>query len=1130
MSETLAIEGGLLGLELIERLRTQPREVPGQRPEDFGLARGARLGDEIQDSFSAALAHWRRFARRREALGVSTGLTREQWVLPLLRLLGFEPTLRRQARQIGGASYAISHFEGDGTVPIHIAAFDQELHRRGRERLSPHALVQEYLNRSDALWGIVTNGRRLRILRDTSRIARAVFVEFDLEAIFEQELYADFALLFRIAHRTRFPLELARAHECWLERRYQEAVEEGGRVRERLREGVVAALEILGTGFLAHPDNTALRDSFKTSTPDATDYWRELLALVYRLLFLMTAEERRLLGLPEGHPERGRFRIYERWYAIGRLRERAEIHRGADPHGDLWRGLVTLFRTLDDVDQARHLGLAALDGDLFAAPTCCNLEQAQIRNDHLLEALWHLSTFEEREGRRGTGTRRRVRFAGLDVEELGSVYESLLDYHPVVDLEGRRFRLVTGSQRKQTGSYYTPDELVQELIRSALDPVVEERLDEAARMANGEWRGVPGPVKERFVRDVLPRLSGSGGLAGGRGYHPADLRAHGGDASDGTLRPYEPDSAGRGVDPRQHRGRVGATLPERIHPVPAAGERQPDRAGDASVHRGGAGAAGQGGGRPDPARPLAAGPAAGQSGTQPAEEELSRAWRETPFAIRHRLLAEHALLSLRILDPAAGSGHFLLAAMRRIGRRLAEVRTREPEPPPDARRRAERDVLRHCIHAVDKNPFAVDLCKVSLWIEGQVPGAPLSFLDAHIRRGDSLIGIFDLEVLKDGIPDEAYKPLSGDDKEVAKALQKRNRAEREASLFRFDAERELAGLARRLEEIGAMPEGDVEAVRHKREAFEAFQNSDDFTRLKLVCDLWCTAFFAAKTQATARKVPTTRHLWDALQDPNRVPGDVKGLACDLAESVGFFHWPLAFPEVMAQGGFDVVLGNPPWERIKLQEQEFFAARDPDIAEARNKAERERRIRELAHRNPELHAEFQHAKREADAGSLFVRASHRFPLTAVGDVNTYALFAELAAQLHLDGGRAGLILPTGIATDKSTSAFFAHLVASRRLVSLFDFENREGIFPAVDSRQKFCLMTLAREVRQAQYAFFLTRPEHLRDRRRRFSLTAEDIARINPNTKTAPIFRSRADAELTRAIYARVPVLVREDGG
>jgi hypothetical protein len=232
---------------------------------------------------------------------------------------------------------------------------------------------------------------------------------------------------------------------------------------------------------------------------------------------------------------------------------------------------------------------------------------------------------------------------------------------------------------------------------------------------------------------------------------------------------------------------------------------------------------------------------------------------------------------------------------------------------------------------------------------------------------------------------------------------------------------------------------------------------------------------------------------------------------------------------MAKGGFDVVLGNPPWERIKLQEQEFFATRSPEIASAPNKAARESLIRSLA-TAPEgsaersLHAEFTFAKHVAEATSAFVRLPDddggRFPLTGCGDVNTYALFAELFLRLARD--HEGVIVPTGIATDATTAPFFAHLVAKRRLARLVDFENREAIFPGVHRSYKFSLLTLGRNEAVARFAFFLTDPAQLAEPERNFTLSPEQIAAINPNTNTAPVFRSRADAELTAKIYSRAP--------
>ncbi|MET0436252.1 MAG: restriction endonuclease, partial [Devosia sp.] len=225
------------------------------------------------------------------------------------------------------------------------------------------------------------------------------------------------------------------------------------------------------------------------------------------------------------------------------------------------------------------------------------------------------------------------------------------------------------------------------------------------------------------------------------------------------------------------------------------------------------------------------------------------------------------------------------------------------------------------------------------------------------------------------------------------------------------------------------------------------------------------------------------------------------------------------------------------ERIKLQEQEFFASRLPEIANAPNKAARDRLIKKLEKAPPgtgerALFDAFTEAKREAEATSEFVRVpgqdGGRFALTGRGDVNTYALFAELFANLAWQ--RAGVIVPTGIATDATTAPFFAHLVEARRLARLVDFENRAGLFPAVDSRMKFVLLTLGQDEPAAHFAFFLTEPAQLAEPERNFTLTPADIAAINPNTKTAPVFRSRADAELTAKMYGTVPVLINEEKG
>jgi hypothetical protein len=663
-------------------------------------------------------------------------------MLPLLEELGYALTFQRAAAIVGGASYTISHRLGDdpASPPVHIVSSEQELDRRGNEPRSPHALLQDFLNRSDALWGIVTNGKRLRLLRNTVRFSKPSFVEFDLEAIFAGNLYSEFVLFYRLVHATRLPRDAGDAHDCWLERYYQQGIEQGGRVRERLRDGVKDALEILGTGFICRRDSEALRAKLAGKDLSAIEYYRQLLRLIYRLLFLMVAEERRLLFVRDPK-QRSRQDIYDRWYSIERLRKRAEDRFSDDGHDDLWEGLKQTFRLFEDSEHAAQLGLTALDGELFGRFACANLIDKErepgprLRNTRLLAALWRLSTFEDVEGRKRSGARRRVNFAGLDVEELGSVYESLLDYHPEVTVDGERskFELIAGSERKSTGSYYTPPELVRELIKSALEPVIEDRLAKA-----------------------------------------------------------------------------------------------------------------------------------------PTRDDKER-----------------AILSLKICDPASGSGHFVLAAARRLGRELARVRSGEAEPNPADHRKAVRDVIRHCIYAVDKNPLAVDLCKVALWIEGHSEGLPLSFLDHHVKCGDSLIGVLDLKVLEEGIPDGAYKAVTGDDKKIASEIRKRSRADKKA-LFRHNIQSDIDMVAGAFATIADLPETTPDDVLAEQASYAALHRGAEWARAKAACDLWTAAFFAPLTKDGAAAVPTTRHVWDAIG--GHLPqGQVAGLTDELTTAQPFFH-------------------------------------------------------------------------------------------------------------------------------------------------------------------------------------------------------------------------------------------------
>jgi len=991
---TIHSEGALLPADLLERVRAGDASLEGLSPEAYHLAPGEKLNEAINRSWNRLSALWGTFegARARLSHGdAGTGLTRERWLQPLFQELGFGRLTTARAAEIGGKTYPISH--AWQAIPLHLVGCGLDLDRRtpgvaGASRTSPHSLVQEYLNRSeDAQWGVVTNGLRLRILRDNAALTRQAYVEFDLQSMFDGEIYADFVLLWLVCHQSRFEsLGGEGAGESLLERWSKSAQEQGTRALDDLRRGVEEAITSLGQGFLQHPLNSALRTRLKKGDLARDDYYRQLLRLVYRLIFLFTAEDRDLLLLPEAPVEARR--RYEDFYSLARLRALAERQRGSRHH-DRYEGLKVIFSLLsgeetlaDSAPLREALALPALGGFLFDPRSTADLNTAVLDNASLLAAIRSLAFITE--GR----TRRAVDYRNLGPEELGSVYESLLELHPLLNTDAGTFGLTSaaGNERKTTGSYYTPSSLIQVLLDSALDPVIEDRV--------------------AVQRDAAQR--------------------------------------------------------------------------------------------------------------------------------------EQALLALKICDPACGSGHFLIAAAHRIAGRLAQTRAGGDEPSPAETRAALRDVIRHCIYGVDLNPMAVELCKVNLWLESLEPGKPLSFLDAHIKVGNSLVGVgpgMDLQALV--VPDDAFTPVTGDHKPTATLLKKRNKQEREGQDSYFvtvlNTKEDLeAWLAERARAVEAMPEDSTADVEAKAEAYRQMAESVQVRRQRQIADLWTAAFYWRMTEphGSAYEVvaPTHGQLRQVRGGRPTHVGLLLGVEA-LRDAERFFHWPIEFPEVAAQRGFDCVLGNPPWERIKLQEEEFFAVRDPEIAAAPNKAARKRLIDKLPQTNPALGEAFEDAKHGAECTSKFMRRSLRFPLTAVGDVNTYALFAEHARALAGVRGRAGIVVPTNIATDDTTKTFFGDVVEKQAIASLYDFENREAIFPGVHRSYKFCLLTLSgAPVDQAQFVFFATRVEHLRDERRRFSLAPEEIALFNPNTRTMPVFRTRVDVELTRKIYRRVPVLVNERTG
>ena len=757
---SIRLEGSILSADILDAIERGERAH--QLPKDFGLDPSAKVKDEIADAWAAARAYWAAYqvkiSRLKEG-ATGTTETRNQWLVPLLGLLGYHLNLT-ESEVLQGKTYRISHRDpARDQLPVHLIGWHESLDRRSTvpnaPRMSPHGLVQEYLNLTEHLYGIVSNGRLIRLLRDSSRLVKLTFIEFDLERIFTEELFADFALFYRLLHASRLPVRQDAVAEAPIEIYHQDSLDSGSRIRDGLSTAVHRVILDLANGLLNHPANHRLRE--QVARPEfATDFYAHLLRLIYRLLFLMVIEERGLAHVT-GTDKRLR-EIYDLGYSLARLRRLSEKPHFADArHSDAWLALIALFRLVDESGRGLKLGVAPLGGDLFNRGSLGVLEDCSLDNATFLGALRQLTLFTNPVTRQLM----RVNYGALNVEEFGSVYQGLLEFEPrVTEIDGKwHFAFAQGDERAATGSHYTEDELVQPLLKHSLDHLITEKL------------------------------------------------------------------------------------------------KQPD-------------------------------PAA-------------------------------ALLSLRVADISCGSGHILLAAARRIGMALAIVRTGDDQPSPAAFREAVRDVIKNCIYGVDLNPLAVELCKVALWLEAHVPGEPLGFLDHHIKCGNAIVGFVTRDELDKGIPDEAFKTLPGDDKDIAAAFRKTNKDERKERAtgqkqlqLAPELQEKLDAVLARMRELSALPEHTPAEIAAKKQRYAATQSQDAYL-LRQIAAIPIAQFYQPKTAGNKANLITDATFRHYLA--GRTPqGQATASAWALAERKRAFHWFLEFPDIIANGGFDCILGNPPY--------------------------------------------------------------------------------------------------------------------------------------------------------------------------------------------------------------------------
>ena len=440
-------------------------------------------------------------------------------------------------------------------------------------------------------------------------------------------------------------------------------------------------------------------------------------------------------------------------------------------------------------------------------------------------------------------------------------------------------------------------------------------------------------------------------------------------------------------------------------------------------------------------------------------------------------------------------------------------------------------VLKRCIYGTDKNSLTVELAKVSLWLHSFTVGAPLSFLDHHLRCGDSLVGLRVMETIAE------LNRLGG----------------LSASSAIRGAEAATDGM-KRIEETS---DADIAEVRQSATLFQEVE--DTTADLRSLLDLltglrWLTAGMkqgdrrAFESQLVGTLEAQPREAYSLLARGTFADGslpepafiDLWSEARSIAKREGFLYWEAAFPGVWRswesadpQGGFDAVIGNPPWDRIKLQEVEWFATRSPELAHAPTAAARKSGVDRLRASGSPLASEFDAAKEQAEALGKMVRASGHYPLLSGGDINLYSLFVERAMGLVNPGGIVGLLTPSGIYADKTAAKFFKSVSTSGRVGGVFDFENRKIFFKDIHASFKFCALIFGGEERrfdETECAFFLHDSKTIEDPDRCFTLAPADFDLVNPNTGTAPVFRTRRDAEITRRIYEQHPVLVDRSGG
>ena len=993
------------------------------------------LADEGLADLEAALRGL--FNRFPTALSPNESQTEDDLIWPVLARLGWTASLRQQNLSArgredvpdgllfadGASKDRANRFAEEWKRYEHglavveskrwLRPLDRRSGRRGEES-APSTQMLRYLRRIDDLttgklrWGILTNGARWRLYYAGARSVAEQFFELDLAAVLGMPGDGHDAIPADVRRHWLRVFWLVFRRDAFLpdaadERTFHERAIEGGRFHQ---ERVAGSLSVL-VFEQVFPDfvRALAKADPEAPLPEVRD---AALVLLYRLLFVLYAEDRDLLPVRDSRYDDYALRDRVRG-DIGRRKDQGDVFSASAAR--YWSAFDDLCRAIDAGDAS--IGLPPYNGGLFDRDGAPLLSRVRLGDAVMADVIDALSF--ERNGPR----RRYINYRDLGVQQLGSIYERLLE-REVVREDGNIVVRPNVFARKDSGSYYTPDDLVDLIVRETVGPLADSRMEAFAAKA-----------------EDIPSSQ-----------VPEDRRM-------GRLKQLDP-----------------------------------------------------------------------------AEK----------------------LLELKVCDPAMGSGHFLVNLVDYLADRVIEAMaeaealvegylsplveridgirntimanaedrgwTFDPAQLDD-RHIVRRMVLKRCVYGVDKNPMAVELTKVSLWLHTFTVGAPLSFLDHHLRCGDSLFGTW-----------------------VAPAV---HRTEEASSLFLRGPLERATRAASHMQIIEGLTDAEIAEAHRSADIFA------EISEMTAPLDAFMSLLHAFDWLGLRRREVKAAYLnW--LQGTSGNPIDIAqtGLsgsaeadlphlmdALALVASERFLNWQVAFPGVWSEweaneltGGFDAVIGNPPWDRMKLQQVEWFSARRREIAVAPRAADRKRMIAELEKSGDPLAQDFRLASERAAAAARVARGSGDYPLLAQGDLNLYSLFVERAMTLVKPDGMVGLLVPSGIASDKTAAPFFKSVATEGRLKALYDFENKKVFFPDVHASFKFCVFVASprRLPEAAQCAFYLHAVSGVEDPERCFPLSADDFARVNPNTGTAPIFRSRRDAGLTAAIYERLPVLVDRSSG